>query len=623
MTGFGQEDRRGAVWAAALTVLAIALASWPLVLAHSAQAAACGGAEYEFVGGHGNLWETAANWKEENVPTAAHTACIAAGLPPVEVATASAAAKWLTALSPLVITGSGTLTLPADNKGFAREEPSSFTDLTVEAGGHLTGVDAPIKVKGNAVINGVVGGDGKYGDDLEYMDSTGALSGTGTIGANLVGLEGTLAPGGQGVVGVITFTHGIDTTGPKFTWAIDIASELSFDEVHYEAGGEAQVGSATVEGHLIGGYSPAVGTKWHFLMTGSGFCTLNCGVGSKGFKTSEVSGGGDLEITEAPPVGPQPPALEATPENTQGRFRITPPANHGTQQITEYELTVEPGSHHIGSLLYTSPNPIEITLTSLTNCVTYTATAVDKTSVGTSAPSTAVKFTPEGPEGCGSKPGSKGGEGPGASEEHVATSPAAVEELALGCSGRKLVLNDVYIHGGRVAIAGSAAKSLIGKKVTILFNEKKQVATATVASNGQFAATAPLPPKKIREALTTRYSAEIGSLRSVHLKLTRRLLLEPPKVSGTTVTLSGTVTPPLTKPIAPVVVEQQLECGRTTIARRFTPPASGRFKITLTIPPGAKAAIFRLTSSVAQNSHSTKKGFNTFSLPLPLTTAQP
>lgn len=47
-------------------------------------------------------------------------------------------------------------------------------------------------------------------------------------------------------------------------------------------------------------------------------------------------------------------------------------------------------------------------------------------------------------------------------------------------------------------------------------------------------------------------------LRPLHLKLLRRLLLEPLKASGTTVTLTGEVTPPLTKPVAPVTVERTL-----------------------------------------------------------------
>ena len=200
----------------------------------------------------------------------------------------------------------------------------------------------------------------------------------------------------------------------------------------------------------------------------------------------------------------------------------------------------------------------------------------------------------------------------------VASSPKAVEELLNGCSSSALVLNDVYIQGAHVAIRGSAAKSLVGKKVKILFNEGKSVATATVEANGQYTTTAPLPPAKIRDNLNTRYTAEVGKLRSVHLKLVRRLLLEPPKASGTTVMLIGQLTLPLTKPIAPVVVEQQLECGKTTIAKTFTPSASGRFDITVTVPANAKAAIFRLTSKVAANKHSVTHGFTTFSLPLPV-----
>jgi hypothetical protein len=200
----------------------------------------------------------------------------------------------------------------------------------------------------------------------------------------------------------------------------------------------------------------------------------------------------------------------------------------------------------------------------------------------------------------------------------VATSPKAVEELLNGCSSSALVLNDVYIQGSHVFLSGSAAKSLVGKKVKILFNEGKQVATATVKANGQYTTTAPLPPAKIRDSLTTRYTAEIGKVRSVHLKLVRRLLLEAPKASGATITLTGQLTLPLTKPIAPVVVEQQLECGKTTVAKTFTPAANGHFHITLTVPANAKAGIFRLTSKVAANKHSVTHGFTTFSLPLPV-----
>lgn len=207
---------------------------------------------------------------------------------------------------------------------------------------------------------------------------------------------------------------------------------------------------------------------------------------------------------------------------------------------------------------------------------------------------------------------------PPAAGPSVASTPKAIEALRLGCVPAELTLNDAYIRGSRVLLSGAAAKRFVGKKVTILFNKSKPVATATVKANGQFVATAPLPPAKIRKALTTRYSAAIGRLRSLHLKLTRRLQLEPPTASGTTVTLAGHVELPLTKPIAPIAVEEQLECGKVTIAKTFTPTANGRFRIQVSVPANARAAIFQLKSTVAANRHATKHGFTTYSLPLPV-----
>jgi hypothetical protein len=69
--------------------------------------------------------------------------------------------------------------------------------------------------------------------------------------------------------------------------------------------------------------------------------------------------------------------------------------------------------------------------------------------------------------GTGNVAGSTGG---AQGTPGIATTPQAVEELVLGCSKRSLVLNDVLIDGGRVALQGSAAKSLDGKRVKILFD---------------------------------------------------------------------------------------------------------------------------------------------------------
>ncbi len=239
---------------------------------------------------------------------------------------------------------------------------------------------------------------------------------------------------------------------------------------------------------------------------------------------------------------------------------------------------------------------------------TFTATDGD----GTGKPATA-SLSVDAPPASSAPPPAGVASTPG-----IASTPQQIEELLLGCTRERLVLNDVYVHGNRVAIGGSAARSLIGKKVKIVFGAKdKQVATAVVKADGQYATSAPLPPAAERESNATRYQAEIGRERSLRLKLARRLELEPPTARGTTVTLSGRVQPPLTKPVASVAVEQSLECGSTAVVKRFTPPASGRFHITVTVPVAAKAALYRLTSKVAVNPHATRHGFATFSLPLP------
>jgi hypothetical protein len=200
----------------------------------------------------------------------------------------------------------------------------------------------------------------------------------------------------------------------------------------------------------------------------------------------------------------------------------------------------------------------------------------------------------------------------------IASAPQAIEALLLGCARSRLLLTDAYIHGSHVLLSGSAAKDFVGEKVSILFDEGKRVATATVSTNGQFAATAPLPPVRIGASV---YTAAIGKVRSARLGLARRLQLQPPRAAGTNVTLTGQIELPLAKPIATVVVEQQLECGKTTIAKTFVPSANGHFHLALTVPAAARAAIFRLKSSVGAKGHDTSRNSTTYSLSLPVSLA--
>ncbi len=187
-------------------------------------------------------------------------------------------------------------------------------------------------------------------------------------------------------------------------------------------------------------------------------------------------------------------------------------------------------------------------------------------------------------------------------------------QLALACTTRKLVLTDILERGSRVLLEGAADSSLVGKRVKIIFAGRADVASAVIGSNGLFSTTAPLPPARIRNSNSARYLAEVGAQRSLDLKLTRRLVLDPPTVAAGKVMLAGQVLPPLAKPSATIFVQQQVSCTKLVTVKRIKPSAGGRFRTSVGAPPNLQAAIYRLTTTVRENSRSSK-GFATYSLP--------
>ena len=119
-------------------------------------------------------------------------------------------------------------------------------------------------------------------------------------------------------------------------------------------------------------------------------------------------------------------------------------------------------------------------------------------------------------------------------------------DLVLGCSDRRVVLEDVFIEGSKVRLLGVAAREFAGRKVPVVFGATgKAVATATVGADGHFTATAPLPAKKLRNSNKARYVAKIGSEASLALKLARRMLVTKVAAAGDKVTIAGKVVGPL------------------------------------------------------------------------------
>jgi hypothetical protein len=171
----------------------------------------------------------------------------------------------------------------------------------------------------------------------------------------------------------------------------------------------------------------------------------------------------------------------------------------------------------------------------------------------------------------------------------------------------------VVQSGNRVLLDGAADASLIGHKVAIIFN-RKRVASATVGSDGLFTTTAPLPPKRIRNSNRARYVAESGGLRSLNLKLTRRLIFSLPTSSGGKVTLAGEVVRPLAKPLVSIAVQQMVSCTKAITVAHLKPAKNGRFSFTINAPANKQAVAYRLRTQVRKNTRS-RKLFATFSLP--------
>jgi hypothetical protein len=185
------------------------------------------------------------------------------------------------------------------------------------------------------------------------------------------------------------------------------------------------------------------------------------------------------------------------------------------------------------------------------------------------------------------------------------TSPSTPTGATLQCSTRKLVLVDVLRDGNRVKLSGVADPKYIGKTVSIVFTATGTiVAHAVVARDGTFKTTAPLPAANIRDTNRARYTAKIGSERSLELKLARRMIVRFMHSQNGKVTIAGRVVPPLGTPVKPIVLTQRVSCGHDKVVGRFLPDRNGNFRISVVQPKTGTTAVYRLSTYVRPTAHS-------------------
>jgi hypothetical protein len=284
---------------------------------------------------------------------------------------------------------------------------------------------------------------------------------------------------------------------------------------------------------------------------------------------------------------------------------ITSPANNATLTTSTVNLTgtsnqsaVEllDGTHVVGNAAVSSGG-WHFQLTSVPNgSHSYTA-------VVSSADCTAhytVNVTVNAPHSGGG--GGTGGNGGGTGGNGGGTG------LVAPCLAPKLRLNGIYPGGGKVHLLGTAPRGSAGKTVAIVSMWNHKVLThVTVAKDLTFGAAVKLPPRKWRYALKVAYKANMGSQWSNAERLRRRLYDTSLTAKGRTVTFTGIVTSPLTKPKHKVIVKLQKGCGTRggLIVARAT-VRHGKFKVRFTVSKAlAKAGVVTIRAStvVLKSSH--------------------
>jgi hypothetical protein len=272
-----------------LAVLGAALAVGLTVAVPRASAANC---PEEFSGAFGTDWTTAANWSTGSVPTAGQDVCIAASASSVEIKPGVAAkVASIDAHSLVFIEAGGSLTL-TDGNTLGQSE---FEGLSVK--GRLSTEGASIVLGGQTTVEGEITGTNK----LTYLDG-GSLAGNGTIATRFVAEDGTVEPGPRNGVGTLHFDAYTSTSSA--TLILDLASDSSFDRITAGPTTNPSV-FGKIEAHLVGDYTPAVGTSWEFIGGTYGVMS-GWTVDPAQFSAHGVPGGAALQLDTALPADPDP-----------------------------------------------------------------------------------------------------------------------------------------------------------------------------------------------------------------------------------------------------------------------------------------------------------------------------
>jgi len=164
---------------------------------------------------------------------------------------------------------------------------------------------------------------------------------------------------------------------------------------------------------------------------------------------------------------------------------------------------------------------------------------------------------------------------------------------------------NVAEEGHRVRIEGVAQLPPGDHKIEIkLLATGRTVALATLAPNGTFSATAPLPEANIRQSNRARYQAVAGSMKTLPMKLHRRMHMTRIGRSSSGVTLHGRVTGSF-RAGAQVTIYVRHTCTTQKAIARTRLTRAGTFSVTVPreATPRGDITLYRARTTVLWQGH--------------------
>jgi hypothetical protein len=169
------------------------------------------------------------------------------------------------------------------------------------------------------------------------------------------------------------------------------------------------------------------------------------------------------------------------------------------------------------------------------------------------------------------------------------------------CGSRDISLVRADVKGSKVSLSGFVATRFAGQKVAVSVRylgkrgKPKQVGSVTAGSDGSFRGRVAKPSRKLFTA--ARYRAQVGSAKSVELKLPQSLASSSLKRAGGMLELRGQVDRAVLGKRNQVVVKRIL-CGHYATVGQAKPDRKGRYVVRFPAPASGGSALYRAETKV-------------------------